>query len=542
MSSKSTAPLQVRDVSFAFASHDRPLFQHLSFAVDDGEVWALVGRNGCGKSTLLHLLATDCTPTAGSVVHHGRCVRIAQHLPHPTDVVADAFDDAAALLALQRLLAGDGDERDAVEVDGRWHLLDDVHAACADVGLPPFDIKRPLSTLSGGEQLRLMLAAGIRLQPDIWLLDEPTNHLDADGKRWLRSFLRRQRCVVVATHDVDLLQDVDVILELHDGRCSKVRGNHDVFMAERRRQREAQQHQLHDAQKQQRKVKAEVQRRRERQQQRDAAGRRQRKAGGVPKVVLDARKEAAEQHLRRTRKLDANRVGDADHRLRTAVEAVDVERALRVDLSGQHIAAGTEVVFAEHVDVVTDDGVCLLRDWSAAWTGPQRVVVTGPNGAGKSTLLRLLAGQLSPTSGHLRRGCRTALFDQHLTLPDDDGTVLQNLQAASATWSAAKCRERLADFLFYGDEVLAPASTLSGGERLHLALCCTTTREPPVQVLLLDEPTNHLDTDARERLLQVLQTWPGAWVVATHDEAFMAALTTTRRVELERPTSTATGY
>jgi ATPase subunit of ABC transporter with duplicated ATPase domains len=159
-----------------------------------------------------------------------------------------------------------------------------------------------------------------------------------------------------------------------------------------------------------------------------------------------------------------------------------------------------------------------------------RVAICGPNGCGKSTLLRTIAGEIPPLSGR----CRTlpaVLLDQHLAMLDPARSLLDQLRAVATGIDEGRLRQYLALAGLKPDRVLRPAGSLSGGERMRGALLRAVLREPAPRLLLLDEPTNHLDLGGVEALEAMLQSWPGALVVVSHDERFLEGLGLTHRLD-----------
>jgi ATPase subunit of ABC transporter with duplicated ATPase domains len=515
-----TAPLILDGIDLTLGAHASSPHRHV----------ALIGDNGSGKTTLVRLLTGELSPSRGAVTCSGTVAVLGQQAMSPEATVADGLGCGEALRALARLLAGDGTAGDAEHVGDRWSLLDDAAQALAGVGLPQLSamLDRPLRTLSGGEQVRVRLA-GLTLQDaDLWILDEPTNHLDREGRCALYDALAAAPPSLLVTHDDELLERVDTLLELRGGRLHTTRGGLEGYRQARALERTAAARALKDAHKGAALAKQRAQQRREKQEQRDAAGRRRRRAGGMPKIVLNGMKEQAGQTRARAHKLDEARAAAASARLAQAQARAVNEVDLAAVLEGAGVPAGKTVLDAQALTWSPGDGLPpVFASLSFTCTGPARVALVGDNGGGKSTLLGLMRGALVPTAGQLTLGVRRVAFlDQHLPLPAPDGTVLDNLRAAAPTMAAGAARERLAAFLFWGDDVAQRAAVLSGGERLRLALCCAVAEDErgPPQLLLLDEPTNHLDRRAREGLAAMVRTWPGALVVASHDHRWLQTL------------------
>jgi ATPase subunit of ABC transporter with duplicated ATPase domains len=273
----------------------------------------------------------------------------------------------------------------------------------------------------------------------------------------------------------------------------------------------------------------------ERNQRRIARGVRTRRDGSQPKLVLNGRRETSQRTTARLGATTERMLEDGRARLDAARERV--ERVERIDaaLPATGLAAGDLVVELRAVRWAPApaqppvlDGISLRID------GPARIAVRGPNGSGKTTLLRLLAGTIAPTDGELRRGTPTtavALLDQRLGL-DDRVTVLEEFRRVHPALDETTSRLALARFRFRADDAHRRIATLSGGERLRVALACALGVVRPPPLLLLDEPTNHLDLDSIEALEEILRGYDGALVVVSHDEAFLEAIGVEREITL----------
>lgn len=526
-----TASISLHRLGYATATGQR-LFDGLELAFGD-ERSGLVGRNGVGKSTLLRLIDGELKPGSGSVRREGRIRRLAQTAPTDADSrVADAFGAGPALSRLRRIEQGQGSADDLAEAD--WTLPARMQQALSRMGLPPLEPERPLATLSGGQRTRVALAALIFDEPDFLLLDEPTNHLDHEGRELVAAVLGEWRGgALVVSHDRELLDRMDRIIELSTLGARVYGGNGSHYLAQKQHEREVAEQELDRAARKIREVEHGAQQALERKARRDNAGARENARGGQSRLLLGLRAARAEQSAGRGSVLAGRQREQAGAALQEARAQVESLKPLTVEVGSTRLPAGRTVLAFESVSGGPDPRQPVLRDLSFEVTGPERIAIGGPNGSGKSTLLRLAAGELEPVEGRVRRPLRAALLDQHVDLLRADATLLDNFRRLNPDDSELACRSALARFLFRNEAAMQVVAGLSGGERLRAGLACVLGGSQPPALLLLDEPTNHLDLEAIAAVETGLNTYDGALLVVSHDPVFLDAIGVQRTIMLE---------
>ncbi|MFI5953618.1 ABC-F family ATP-binding cassette domain-containing protein [Cryptosporangium sp. NPDC051539] len=517
------------DLSFSWPD-GTVVLDGLSFSLGAGRT-GLVAPNGAGKSTLLRLIAGELRPTGGSVTVSGPIGYLPQTLPLAADLtVADVLGIAPVIRALDALESGDASEEVLAAVGDRWDVEERTRAHLDRLGLAGLPFDQHLTTLSGGEIVSLGLAARLLEQPDVLLLDEPTNNLDADARQALYRVLDDWRGgVLVVSHDRALLDRMDRIAELDRGALQVHGGNFTAYEEATEAARTAALNSVRSAEQDLRREKREAQQARERAARRAGTASRNLKSAGLARIVAGGLARSAQESAAKANTTHDSRVSDARARLDEAERSLRNEDRIALDLPGTRVPAGRTVVSVQDVRVreLFGDGLSL------SVRGPERIALLGANGAGKSTLLRLLAGELTPSGGVLRHAAgRSAYLSQRLDLLDLDRTVAENFAAFAPATPEAERLTLLARFLFRGARAHLPVGTLSGGERLRATLACVLYAEPAPQLLLLDEPTNNLDLASVGRLESALDAYQGAFVVVSHDEAFLAALGVTRWLRL----------
>jgi ATPase subunit of ABC transporter with duplicated ATPase domains len=458
-------------VSKAYAAG--PLLTDVSIGLGDTDRVGVVGLNGAGKTTLLRLLMRAEEPDSGRVSHR-RDLRVLA-LPQSLELAGGA--------TVRDVVLGHAWLPAAFAAEHEWAGDAGVRTVLDGLGMPGLGLDAPVGTMSGGERRRVALAALLVRSSDVLILDEPTNHLDISGITWLAAHLKaRTGAVVVVTHDRWFLDEVcDRTWEVADATVRVAEGGYAAWVLAR-----------------------------------------------AERVRLAAAAESRRQNLLRKeiawlRRGPPARTSKPRFRIEAANALIADVPEPRDSVALKRLATarlGRQVYELRDVTVRLGDRMLFDR---VEWTvGPgDRIGLVGGNGAGKSTLLRVLTGQQPVESGqvHIGQTVRSALLSQELAeLPGDlrlleaVEQVARRVELGGRELSAAQLAEV---FGFTERRLWTPVPDLSGGERRRLQLLRLLAGEP--NVLLLDEPTNDLDTDTLAALEDLLDTWPGTMVIASHD-------------------------
>lgn len=491
----------------------------------------IVGRNGSGKSTLLNIVAGTLPPSGGNRVVHGTVAMLNQSVDISAGrTVAELFGVGKAMADLERALRGEADAQVLAAID--WTLESRIADALADVALH-CPATTPLEQLSGGQRTRAALAAALFACPDFLLLDEPTNNLDREGRDALLRLIRRWRSgAIIVSHDRELLDEMDAIVELSPHGAARYGGNGSAYAARRKAERTAAEEALSHARHQADQVARKAQQATERQQRRDAAGRRSERRGDMPRILLGARKERAENSGGEGRLIAERQRRAATEQVEAAREKIEVIDPLTVRLPSSNLPSDRRVLDVEALRFAYDSAPALFDDLSFSLNGPERVAICGPNGSGKSTLLQLIVGALRPQAGRITCHVPHALLDQQAMLLDEGLSIIDNLRARHRMIDRNAAHAALARMGFRADAALQRVSTLSGGQRLRAALACVLGGGEAPQLLILDEPTNHLDLDSIAAVEEGLQHYDGALLIVSHDRRFLDAIGIERHITL----------
>ena len=527
--------LQVSNIHKTFAGET--LLDGVSFTMNRGDRFGLVGPNGCGKTTLLRIITGQLPADQGSVRLGPGPVRagyLAQALEYPPDAtVADILRQAVAELTAAEgrlaelaaamgeatgemqttLLAEYGRTLDDFEQRGGYGLAARIDAVLDGLGLAGLDRTMPVAVLSGGQKTRLGLARLLLNQPDVLLLDEPTNHLDIEALEWLEQFLRHYPgAALVISHDRAFLDNlVDSILEI-DPLTHRLRafpGNYTAYLEAKVREREKQWAAYKDQQ-------AFIQRLESTIVQKEGYARSIEQGTidfAVRKVAMGIARRMVVQRKRLERLLESEE----------RIDKPALSWQMKLDF-GPAPESGREVLVLEDVAMRFGE-VELFHDVNLTLRAGERIALIGPNGSGKTTLARLIIGELTPTRGRVRLGSnvRVGYFAQQQEGLDPDSTPLATIRAVAAM-DETTTRSFLHFFLFGGDSVFTPVRLLSFGERARLGLARLVAQG--CNFLVLDEPINHLDIPSRSRFEQALAVFQGTVLAIVHDRYFIEEFAT----------------
>ncbi|GAA0969845.1 ABC-F family ATP-binding cassette domain-containing protein [Nocardioides aquaticus] len=509
-----------------------PCLHDLDLVVPPGRS-GLVGVNGSGKSTLLRLLAGDLTPTSGHVRAYGRVAHLRQDLAAAAGgrPVVDLLGIGGVVRALAALEAGEPDPArlsTLLETIGDdWDVVERTAAELDRLGLDTSVLDRRADELSGGELVRVSMAGLLLGRPEVLLLDEPTNSLDREARQRVHELVATwPRTVLVVSHDRALLEHVDRVGGQRTDGVRWYGGGWSSYLE----QVDAEQRAAVQAV-----VTARADLRRQKQDRVDAelvlarrrrVARRAEATQGLPRGVVDAKKNQAEGSAATLRGVHTDRERGARDRLEQAQDRLREDRTLRVDLPGTAVPRGREVLRCR--DLVLRTGTSVDLDLR----GPERVALVGANGSGKSTLLHTLVGEIAPTAGTVEVSVPVGLLRQGRDDLDPALSVADTVAARSPGTPVQDVRASLARFLFRGAAAGKQVAALSGGERFRAALAAVLLARPAPRLLLLDEPTNDLDLASYDALVDALQGYGGALVVASHDQPFLDAIGVDRVLDL----------
>ena len=493
-----------------------PLFQDVSYVINDKDRIALVGKNGAGKSTMLKIIAGLQQPTSGTVAVSGGSTigylpqvmvlsdehtvreeaeqafshisQMQERLDRMNQELADRTDyDSESYMALVEKFTH---ESERFQMMGGMNYQAELERTLMGLGFAREDFDRPTREFSGGWRMRIELAKLLLRRPDVLLLDEPTNHLDIESIQWLENFLAtKANAVVLVSHDRAFINNVtNRTLEISCGRVFDYKVKYDEYVRLRAERREQQLRAYENQQKEIADIKEFIERFRY-------------------KATKAVQVQSRIKQLEKMVPIEVDEVDNSALRLK-------FPPALR---SGDYplICEGVRKAYGEHV-VFHDVDLTIKRG--------EKVAFVGKNGEGKSTLVKCIMGEI-PFEGNLKLGHNVQIgyFAQNQAqLLDGELTVFDTIDRVAKGDIRLKIRDILGAFMFGGEASEKKVKVLSGGERSRLAMIKLLLE--PVNFLILDEPTNHLDMRSKDVLKDAIRDFDGTVVVVSHDREFLDGL------------------
>lgn len=494
----------------------KPLFQDVSFVVNDKDRIALVGKNGAGKSTMLKILCGIQKPDAGVVaVPSDTTIGYLPQVMHLTDdttlreetrkAFADVLKQKERVAKMERELAERTDyesesymelvekfshEHDRFMLLGADNYEAELERTLLGLGFNKTDFERPTSEFSGGWRMRIELAKILLQRPDILLLDEPTNHLDIESIQWLEQFLvQSAKALVLVSHDRAFINNVtNRTLEISCGRTVDYKVKYDEYLVLRAERREQQ---LRAYENQQKEI-ADIK-------------------DFIEKFRYKATKAVQVQsRIKQLEKIVPIEIDEVD----TSALRLKFPPCLR---SGDYPVICNEVQknYGAHT-VFSNVNLTIKRG--------EKVAFVGKNGEGKSTLVKCIMNEI-PFDGELKVGHNVQIgyFAQNQAqLLDESLSVFETIDNVAKGDIRLRINDILGAFMFGGEASDKKVKVLSGGERTRLAMIKLLLE--PVNLLILDEPTNHLDLVSKEVLKEAIKAFDGTAIIVSHDREFLDGL------------------
>jgi ATP-binding cassette, subfamily F, member 3 len=509
--------ITVNDIAVHFGG--TTLFSDVSFAINENDKIALMGKNGAGKSTLLKIIAGESKPSSGNISAPKEAViaYLPQHLLTKDDATvmeeaskafAEIFDMKAEIdhLNEQLTIRTDYESDDYMkliervsELSEKFYSIEEVNyeaeveKVLKGLGFEREDFNRPTSEFSGGWRMRIELAKILLKKPDLILLDEPTNHMDIESIQWLEEFLiNSAKAVMVISHDRAFVDNItNRTIEVTMGRIYDYKAKYSHYL-ELRKDRRVHQQKAYDEQQ---------------------------------KMIAD-NMEFIERF-----KGTYSKTLQVQSRVKMLEKLVPVEID-EIDNSALKLKFPPSVRSGQYPVVVKDlhksyGDHLIFKDANIVIERGDKVAFVGKNGEGKSTMIKAIMKEIEINGGSVEIGhnAQIGYFAQNqASLLDENATIFETIDDIAVGDVRTQIKNILGAFMFQGDDITKKVKVLSGGEKTRLAMIKLLLE--PVNLLILDEPSNHLDMKTKDIIKDALRDFDGTLILVSHDRDFLDGLAT----------------
>lgn len=535
----------IADITVTEKSFGPKLLMHgIKFSIDDGEKVGVIGRNGVGKSTLFGILAGVDTDFTGEVIYKRGTVVVSTAQEHhdmgDTTVLQYVLQGLPEYTELSRIIETYpdkmGEDMNMIEAytqalqrfddKGFYRIEEQIERELDNFQLDGV-AHRQFSTLSGGQKRLVEVVKIMHSDAHLALVDEPTNHMDYVAKAQYIDWMQTAReAMLVITHDRDVLNEVDRIVELKDGENVSYKGNYDAYLKQNAVSTGSQMNEFEMIEKRIANLKVKVldyQRLKE----------KSRNPGTIQKfkrLEEVSRKELSELQAKEKPTFWIDKESAANLNYKVAAQyykfkAKNIRMNIKSDESrSKHILVNVKGLSLGYGDTPLFENINIdLREGEA-------LELRGRNGAGKTTLIKSILGDDSMTTfaGEmiLDKHMRIGVYEQEVSeayfgLPLGEA-IERMYMDRGLDINETKIRNLLSNYLFDEGDGRIPLSKLSGGQKARFQLISMLADDP--QLLILDEPTNHLDLPSIEELETALSKYSGAILYVSHDGYFRDAI------------------
>ena len=527
--------INLHKISYTHPNKDI-LFTNININISPEDKIALVGNNGSGKSTLLQLIAKKLTPTTGQVINDSKVYYIPQlygQYDHYT--IAEALGIADKLHAMHEIMRGSVSEKYFELLDNDWQIEDKCAEALKKWEILEYNMYRKIGHLSGGEKTKVFLAGTELHNADILLMDEPSNHLDIHIRNVLYNFIEStKQGLIIVSHDRQLLNLTKKTYELNHGQIKVYGGNYDFYRLQKENELEAQTLQLLSKEKDLKKAKEQERKTRERLEKTDARGKKKQENAGVSRIMMNTLRNKAENSTSKAKDVHRNKITNISADLLALRSDRPSLPTIKLNLENSELHKGKTIYHAHDLNVRIAGELLWKKNMELHIESGDRVSLQGSNGSGKTTLINILLGKIKADEGSLMSAeVKSLYFDQDYSLIEDKKSIYEMAQSYNdGGLEEHEVKIRLNRFLFPHDTWGNFCSSLSGGQRVKLILCCLTICEKSPDILFMDEPTNNIDIQSMDILSRTLSDYKGTLVVVSHDETFLRQLNINKTITL----------
>ena len=525
------------DVSYSYPDGTK-ILSEASFKSDSLRT-ALVGVNGAGKSTVLKLIQKSIFPQSGHIVFDCKAFYLPQETSQLKDIdVIDVLDVREKLQALTKAECGQASENDILKIGDDWNLRERLKEVLNEYSLNDDILNLKAGHVSGGELIKIFFAKMSIHSFDFIVMDEPSNNLDSKGKECLFRIIEKwHKGLFVVSHDREILNKVDKIIEISNYKTHSYGGNYEFYKNEKERIQSALKDDYQASLQSLKRSTLERQKTQERLLKRKSHDKLKQNNKGIPKIALGTLK----MHSQMSQGKSLDKVKNKEFSARVKLEEAKMKLPSKINIVFEtlkpNLFNSKSLLEINNVNFSYDKKPLWKKSINLSIVGPERVLVKGENASGKSTLLNIIAQNLKPTHGEVILKTNNLIYLNQIleSLPQNISLLDYAMKYAfNSKKTMNDVRIALGRAGFYGEHMLKGAQTLSGGERLRFVLACLILKCNHPDLIILDEPTNNLDLESIEVLERFLNSLHAGIILVSHDTYFTSQLVITKELQLSR--------
>jgi ATPase subunit of ABC transporter with duplicated ATPase domains len=526
--------LNAYDISYIHPDKE-VLFKNLNLSLHGNQKAAIVGKNGIGKSIFLQILAKIKNPNNGVVETSTPPFYVPQHFGQFNNLqIGEALQINDKLDALSQITGGNVNSKYFSALNEEWDIEEKCREAFNLWKIDHLSLNQQMNSISGGEKTKVFLAGIFIHKPEIILLDEPTNHLDTNSRKILYEYVsKKKHMLVIVSHDRVLLEMLNPIYELTRQKIITYGGNYTFYKESKAKHLQELHKNLKEKEKTLQMAKKTARKAIERKNRIDSRGEKKQK-GNIPPISMHQLKNKAERSASKLKGLHSDKIKTIQEDISEFRKDMPDIDEIKINFEDTSLYKG-KVLFRAH-DINFNYGYQnLWKDsFSLEIRSGDRLVIEGDNGCGKTTLIKIILGDLSPGIGSMQfTNCKGVYIDQEYSLIEDQFTVFDQAQRFNdGAMPEHEIKIRLSRFLFKSNSWSKSCNSLSGGEKMRLAICCLMIRQHAPDLFALDEPTNNLDIPNIKILTSAISNYQGTLIAISHDKKFLEDIGINRKIQI----------
>lgn len=526
--------LNAYDISYIHPDKEE-LFKNLNLSLQGNQKAAILGKNGIGKSIFLQILSKRKIPDSGAIESSSPPFYVPQHFGQYNDLqIGEALQINDKLDAISQITSGNVSSKYFSVLNEDWNIEEKCREIFNLWKINHLSLNQKMNSISGGEKTKVFLAGIFIHKPEIVLLDEPTNHLDTKSRNTLYDYVSENKNIlVIVSHDRVLLEMLNPIFELTGNKFITYGGNYTFYREKKEQHLRMLYKNLKEKEKELKTAKKTARQAIERKNRMDSRGEKKHK-GNIPPVLMHQLKNKAEKSASKLKELHSDKLKSIQDDISESRKEIPDNDHIKMDFEDTSLYTGKILVKADKINFRYGYHNLWKDNFSLEIRSGDRLIIDGDNGCGKTTLIKLILGELSPGTGSIELASFKGVYiDQDYSLIKDHYSIYEQAEKYNdGAMPEHEIKIRLSRFLFDRSTWSKPCSSLSGGEKMRLAICCLMIRQYAPDLFALDEPTNNLDIPNIEILTSAISNYKGTLIVISHDKKFLEDIGFNRKIQI----------